>query len=600
MVRIRPFKTSSEASPQTAEDDPAVSLTELRWTSTVDWTVDMRMLAPVGKSGVPRRWGNIIDLPGKEDSMTPNIADIIRHHVSLEIRCLDRLYLHAYLPTLQTSGGLCYFLHDHLGYPYPSPALFKPIHDRFVTAVDRFAAAHQVPVVPFRSGQRKDDIVAEYRTRFTAHEGVVVLGVAQEKMAAFRGQKRPGPAVSFSFSRHSVAVNHYYFYVQDRDWGPAFLKIGTYVPYPVKICLNGHEWAKQQLRRAGIPFESLDNGFLTCAAPERLQAICDRLAPADIQRFFDRWSHRLPWPLTAADRAAGYEHRLAINQLEASLTQIFDHPVQGRHFFEALIRDNLELGRPDRVSLLFPRRRPISAQTPPPRYGYRSRVITDGVQPSLHVEYKSSHVKQYFKDQRGLRTETTINNPMDFEIRKAVTNLPHLRDIGDAVNRKLLEAERVSHHCVLSQDALDRLQRPTHETGQRAPALRFGDPRVMALCQAITAFLHLPRGFRNRDLRRQVEALLGRPYSSSQMTYDLRRLRLKGLIHRIPGTHRYTATTYGLHVAFFYSKLYLRILRPQWPALTTAADDLPRPLRAALDQLDAAIDKIREEAALVA
>src|SRR5204863_1073808 len=105
---------------------------------------------------------------------------------------------------------------------------------------------------------------------------------------------------------------------------------------------------------------------------------------------------------------------------------------------------------------------------------------TEVGQPSLHVEYKSSHVKQYFKEQHALRTETTINNPMDFYVRKAVDNVAHLRDLGDQVNRKLLEVERLSHHCVLTQDALDRLQQPTIETGQRASALRFGAPLLIA------------------------------------------------------------------------------------------------------------------------
>ena len=227
-------------------------------------------------------------------------------------------------------------------------------------------------------------------------------------------------------------------------------------------------------------------------------------------------------------------------------------------------------------------------------------MITEGVDPSLHIEYKSSHVKQYFKEQRALRTETTINNPNDFYVAKAVSNLSHLRDLGDQVNRKLIEVERVSHQCVLTQDALDRLQRPTIEAGQRTSALRFGDPRVMALFQAITGFAHLPRGFRNRDLRPQVAALLGHPYSAAQMTYDLRRLRLKGLIHRIPTTHRYTATSYGLKVAFFFAKLYLRILRPEWPPLVPAPDPLPGPLRTALDNLDAQIRKIHEDAVLAA
>jgi len=532
--------------------------------------------------------------------MTPNIAAIIRQHVSLEVRCLDRLYLQAYMPKLQTSGGLCYFLHDYLGHPIPSPALLQPRHDAFVAAVERYAAQHQVPLISFDPRARKDDVVAPYRHAFTAREGVVVIGIAQEKAKSFKAAKRRTPtgSVAFDFSRQWVHVKHYYFYVQDREWGPGFLKVCTYLPYPVKLCLNGHEWVKQHLARRRIGFESLDNGFLTCTDPTALQHVADSLGPADVQAFFDRWSTRLPWPMSAAERAAGYRHRLSLCQVEVSLTQVFDRPVQGRHFFEALIRDNLDLGRPDRVGLLFPAK--ITKATPPPTYGYRTRVLTDGVEPSLHVEYKHSHVKQYFKEQHALRTETTINNPEDFYVRKGVDNLSFLRDLGEGVNRKLLEAERVSHHCVLTQDALDRLQRPTVETGQHVSALRFGDPRVMALCQALTGFAHLVRGFRNRDLRPQVEALLGRPYSGAQMTYDLRRLRLKGLLHRIPGTHRYTATTYGLKVAFFYSKLYLRILRPQWPAVAATDHALPRPLQIALQQLDTEIRKLHEEAALAA
>src|SRR5262244_2999327 len=89
------------------------------------------MLGPIRKPVRSRR-STLIGLPAKEVSMKPNIADIIRHHVSLEVRCIDRVYLHAYMPKLQTSGGLCYFLHDHLRQPIPSPALFRPIHDRFV------------------------------------------------------------------------------------------------------------------------------------------------------------------------------------------------------------------------------------------------------------------------------------------------------------------------------------------------------------------------------------------------------------------------------------------------------------------------------------
>jgi len=533
--------------------------------------------------------------------MSANSASILQDEVSLSIRCLDRLYVNGYVPTLQTPGQLCWYLRDHLGHPIPSPALFPPLHDRFTGAVAAFARREGVPVVPFERGQRKDDLASQLRAERSTTDGVVFIGVAQEKMSSFKAQKRVGPqgGVHFEFSRQPVAVNHYYFYVHDREWGPAFLKIGTYLPYPVKLCLNGHEWTKQQARRVGIAFASLDNGFLSCADPGRLQQICDQLGPADVQRFFARWAARLPWPLTPQDRAAGYQHRLSLWQVEVSLTQVFTRPIQGRHFFEAVIRENLDLGRPDRVSLLFPSR--LTRRTPVPPQGYRTRVLTAGVTPSLHVEYKHSHVKQYFKEERALRTETTINDPTDFAVRKGLASLDQLRTIGDTINQKLLAAERVSHACALDQDVLDRLQQPTVVAGQRAPALRFGDPRVMALFQGLCHFAHLPDGFRNRDLRPLVASLLGRDltaYARSAMSYDLRRLRLKGLLQRVPHTTRYLVTPLGLHVALFFSKLYLRILRPGAAALADPPDSLPRPLQQALARVDAALADLWEHAQL--
>ena len=442
--------------------------------------------------------------------MTPNIHTIIRDHVSLSITCLDRLYINGYVPTLQTSGQLCYFLREHLGNPIPSPALFPPLHDQFVRAIKTFAESRTIPIVRVQRGQRKDDVAARYRSRFKHAEGVVFIGIAQEKASSFKARKSfgPGGGVYFQFSRQPVAVNHYYFYVQDPEWGPAFLKIGSYLPYPVKLCLNGHEWVKQRLHKERIRFESLDNGFLSCRQPERLQQICDQLGSEDVQRFFNRWSTQLPWPLTSKDRAAGFKHKLSLWQVEVSLTHVFDKPVQGRYFFEEVIRDNLDLGRPNRVSLLFPQR--TTRSTPAPFHGYRTRVITEGVNPSLHIAYKRSHVKHYFKENRALRTETTINNPGDFHTGKGLKNLHHLRTIGHQINHKLLEIERVGENCALSQEALNRLQRPTVESGQRAPALRFGDARVMALLHALCMLGHLPRGFRNADLRDDLQAVIDR------------------------------------------------------------------------------------------
>ena len=528
---------------------------------------------------------------------TPTINELLRQHVTLEVQSLDRLYLNGYVPNLQMSGGLVTFLTQHRGHTIPSPALLQQMGEDFVRSVLSFAQHNNIPIIHFEPGVRKDDVAAEHRRTFTASEGVVFIGIAQERAQAFRAHKRSnGPMVGFDYSRQSVCVNHYYFYLQDQDFGPAFLKVCTYAPFAIKVCLNGHEWAKQQLRKAGIPFEALDNGFLSCPQPDRLQAICNQLGVQQIQAFFDKWMARLPMPLTQSDRQGGYRHRLSVWQVEVSRTQVFADPVRGREFFEEIIRENLDLGRPDRIQLVFERR--IRKDTPGLM---RTRVIQEGVAPSLHIEYKSCHIKQYFKEGRALRTETTINNPTDLRVGKDISNLPYLQQIGREVNRRLLDVQRVSQECTLSKESVERVVQPTiTPDGQRAPGLKFGDVRVMALLAALILFLHLPNGLTHATLRQHVAAYLGvdlSAYTCGQMTYDLRRLRLKGIVWRVPKSHRYLVTPYGYKVALLFTKLNARVFRTTFACLDRS-DSIPRPLAEALAEVDRQIEAIVEHAKL--
>jgi len=277
------------------------------------------------------------------------------------------------------------------------------------------------------------------------------------------------------------------------------------------------------------------------------------------------------------------------------LTQVFTEPSWGRRLFERVIRDNLDLGRPDRVSLLFPTR--LTRATPAPPCGYRTRVITRGVQPSLHVDFKRSHVKQYFKESWALRTETTFNDPTDVQPTKALATLPHLRAVGQQINTQLLQTEHLANSAVAQPSLVDQLQQPRFVQGQRIAALRLSDPRVLALLQALCQVAPRPTGFRHRDLRPIVAGLLGRDldhYSAGAMTYDLRRLCLHGLVQRIPQTFRYTLTADGLHLAFGLSRIVLRLLQPSWTSLIAADLDLPDSLRDALIRLDAALGSLAQ------
>jgi len=524
------------------------------------------------------------------------VAEILQNHVTFELEAIDRMYLNAYVPSLQTGGGVVYFLKTQLGVRVPSTAMVAPMSERFVEAIGHFVEREGIDLITFEKGQRKDDVAQQYLAAFEGEEGVLFIGKAQEKTSVFRTEKRrDADGKRYPWIIRSTAMpNHYYVYILDRDFGPLFIKFCSYFPYSAKLCLNGHEWLKRQLTQRQVPFEPLDNGIRSSDEAGRVQRIADTLDAAKIDAVFRKWLRRLPHPFAAAHRAAGYRYHLSILQSEFALTQVLDRPLTGRCFFEEVIRENLDIGRPDQMQLIFDRR--VTRRTPG---RFRTRVLTEGVVPSLHVEYKKSKVKQYHKEGQALRTETTINDTYDFEIGRALHNLPALREIGFAANRRLLHVESLSHDCLIGEDRLRTVTAPVSVQDQRAAGLRFGDPRVHALMHALCLFALAPTGFRHRELRDHVAQLQSRDpdtYSAGAMTYDLRRLRLHGLIERVPRSHRYRITATGAQVAMFYARLYARALRPACSLQPVASVRAQR----AFDRLDAALAHFLEEVKLAA
>ncbi len=521
-----------------------------------------------------------------------NVAEAISDHVTLEVECVDRLYLNLYQPLLQTPGGAAHFFRNVRGNPVPSPALMAPMTRAFVAAIEAFARDGNIDLVRFEKGERKDERTQAYLQQWPGGEGVLYIGKAQEKARVLRTQAQtdPGsgrrcPALAFS----TALPNAYYFYAVDEDFGPFFLKFCSYFPYNAKLCLNGHEYVKRQLAKQGIDFEALDNGILSCADPQRLQQICRQVSPARIDALARKWLARLPHPFTPADRLAGQRYQLSMLQAEFSLTQVFDRPLQGRVFFEEVLRENLDLGRPDQVQLVFERR--VTKRTPS---RFRTRVLTSGVEPSLHFDYKKTRVKQYFKQGRALRTETTINDSYDFGVGRRLSNLEDLKTIGFQANRRLLRVERLSHDCTLGAERFEQLHTATQIDGQRAASLRFGDRRVQALLSALPSFRLLPQGFQQRQLREHVAPLLGKSvadWSPGRMTYDLRRLRLRGLIEKIPHTRRYRVTSEGFRTALCFHRTYARVLRP---SLSVLFEHGERPLQQAVQHFDREIERLWE------
>ncbi|MGH9107375.1 MAG: hypothetical protein ACRDZX_16425 [Acidimicrobiales bacterium] len=540
------------------------------------------------------------------------VSSVLAEHVTLRVRCVDRLWIAGYVPQLAYEGGLVSFLLHRASLigsrNIPSPALLTKNHDRMVAELDRLVEHLDLPVVRFKSKESKETLARPYQLAFAtaAREGLVLVGKAQERVQVWAGYKDTSSAVGsaahphFSFSRQARVPDSWYFYLFDHEWGPAFFRLCSYAPYPLYLSANGHEWLKRQLEMRGVGYEDLDNGLRAVEDPGLAHRLAASLSAGHLQRLIARWLPLLPSPLIDVDRAAGSNWAFSVRQMEISDTAVFDRPQPGRAWFEAAIRDHLSLGRPDRVRIVFGRQ--VRSNTPG---RFATQVITRGVYPRIEIRYKSSGAKAYFKHEHALRVETTLNNADDLDLKKTLNaqNWRALRHAGAQVNERFLQALGDGQPGLPDPATLQGVVMPSVHDGQRAPGLRFGDPRVVALFGALCAFDTVFNGLTNATLRAHMGALYDAGYTSAQATYDLRRLRLKGIIERVPGRHRYQVTTYGRFIATFFTRLATHVVVPtlsELDTLTRPSRRVPRSVAAAWRAFDNELHSLLRECELAA
>ena len=538
------------------------------------------------------------------------VDTLLAEHVSFRVTCVDRVGVAGYVRALQFEGGVVKFILQR-GFPIPSPVVLSRNHDRLIAQIERFVASSGLEVVRFKKGDVKEDIARPYQQAAAAagRAGVVLVGKAQERMEAWVGYKDPHSPLHtdrhphFSFSRQAKVPDHWYFYGHDDQWGPVLVKLATFAPYPLWIVANGHQWLKRQLQMAGVGFDALDNGLRSVADPALAHRLAGRLSAGHLRSGIDRWLSWIPSPLLAEDRRHGFRYEFSLRQLDISDTAVFDAPRRGRAWFEAAIREHLDLGRPEQVALVVDRKVRSKGKHPTPGR-FATEVVAADVNPKLQIHYKSSKAKCYLKEGRALRVETTINNPADFDTLKTLNadNWRALRKIGADTNARFLAALGEGQGGFPDPASFETLVMPSLHDGQRAPGLRFGDPRVMALLSSIAAFAHVLGGLTNRTLREHMAARWNADYTTNQATYDLRRLRLKGLIERIEGTNTYRVTPRGRSFATFLTVLATRVIIPALTDLDTTrpTPPAPRPLTTAWRQYEHRLDDLVAAAGLAA
>jgi len=519
------------------------------------------------------------------------LAEACSTAIAFAYRSIDRLILNVYIPTLQTPGAMAIFLRQVCKKPILSNVVFKGLTDRFVAQVRPFAQAQRVPIT-YVKGRMRPGLIGQRLLRRAARRGrwgVVAIVVHQESARVFASVHAGGRPTNFRIKEDRRLVNHYYFYLRDRDFGDGFVRISSYPPFQMRLWWNAHGYLAAQLRRHRVAFRAMDNCIVEVADPAVLQRFADQVTPQLVEHLALHWLSRIPDPLTREERAAGYPLRFSIYQAEFSDNVIFKQTQVLNRVYEALLRDHLHLGRPDMVKVIFDRR--IYRNTPST---FATRVLRQGVVTCLKVFYKHSWLKQYNKGGRVLRTEICINNPADFMIKKSLVHLGYLGRIAYHVITRFEKAQAVAVVTALDRSTLERLVTPSTNGGQRVPGLRVGAPRTMRILATLGCAGLSFKAFSNAEFRAVLVDQMGatpQDATPARVGYELRKLRGKNLIRKVAGRNRYTLTDLGYRTALALTKLHQRLLVPTLdsfdPTVRETLGASPHALDQALARLDA-------------
>ena len=381
-----------------------------------------------------------------------------------------------------------------------------------------------------------------------------------------------------------------------------FVRMCPYLPFSARVCLNQHHWLANRLREEGIDFRQCSNAFLRCAAPERLQQLADALTPQDLASCGRKWLARFTPFFTETERhQAGCQHRLFFSQVELCDNLIFHRRAALDKLGERLLDANRTIGQPDKITVIFGRK--VTKQ-------YRGKLQTeiedmDLPNPVIRSHYRNGFIKQYVRDHLILRTEPATNNVTDYGVNKAIEHLPALRDKMAAVIDNYLHIQQDILETFVDRGQLRNLAQPTlTPTGKRIPGLKLDNPRQLALMHALVRFAQIPAAgtFSTAEIYPRTVAALGattQRYSLASLRYDLSKLRIKGLVEKLPRSRRYRLSPQGYSICLIFLKLFERVYAPLSaarldpvpgdaslpPHKNTLLDRLYSRLNAALDRL---------------
>jgi hypothetical protein len=525
-----------------------------------------------------------------------------QHNIKFRYRCFDLLLLNGCIQSfLQGARAQGFFWVYRKIYPV-SRNVLREVARQYHNWVEHMAQRWDVEIVEDPKG-RRDEFVQPYFQNAQPDQVIVIIQAREPAgimTAVGAGQK-------WHLQTKYRWVQQYNFYLQDSEWGPMFVRVCPYFPFSTRICLNQHYWLAQKMKQAGIRFTQSGNAFRRCSDPATLQEMADSLNAKDLFRCGYKWLKRLiPFFRGPERREHGCWHQLFFAQVEYCDNLIFRTRAALDQLGERLLDANRSLGRPDKLTVIFGRR--VTKR-------YQGKLQTeiedlDLVNPVMRSYYKNGFAKHYVRDQDVLRFETASNDVKgDYGINKAVENLLPLRQKLQGITERYQNVQQDILETFLDRGELRKLAEPTLcPNGKRIPGLKLDHPRQLAVMNSLVRFSHVAAGdtFTTAELQAAAAEAMGRPLEQcplSALRYELWKLRVKGLVQKLPHSRRYRLLPNGYRICLLFLKLFDKIYAPltagllhPYPGERTIHEDrlhqldkLYRSVAAALDELVVAV-----------
>jgi hypothetical protein len=518
-----------------------------------------------------------------------------QHHkdsIRFAYRCFDRILLNAVIqPFQQPERVIGFFWTYRHVYPVSRPVL-REIANQYHYWVLNRSQKWQVEIHK-DPGDRRDDFVKPLFRRAQPDQVVTIIKAREPA----RILTAIGKDQNWHLEIKPRWVDQYNFYVNDRHWGHMFVRVCPYFPFSARVCLNQHDWLAQRMHQRGMDFQQCTNAFLRCSDPQALQQLADSLTANDLVTCAQKWLARFTPFFTPQERKdAGVQHRLFFSQTEFCDNLIFRRRAAVDALEQRLLDANRAIGQPNKLTLIFGRR--ITRH----HHGKLQTVIEDLHLPNpvIRSHYQHGFLKQYVRDHCLLRTEPATNNVTDYGVGKAVENLPLLREKLHPLIDRYLEVQQDILETFVDRGQLRKLTQPTIlPNGKRIPGLKLDHPRQLALMRSLVRFCYLAAGgtFTTTELHPQVLQTLevsAADYKLGSLRYDLWKLRAKGLVEKIPHSHRYQLLPHGYQICLLFLKLFEKIYAPLTAGILrpfTADNSVPTEKTSSLDRRYLAVVK---------